>query len=293
MIYKNLSPKEFKKLFFKDLPQSFNWQKTPVQVYPLSFISKYIITPTPLLQPNYNFLIYIQEGEIIEQIGAEVVVINGPAILFMTASSIHAVKKISNQIKGYIILLENKTLFSITNKDVNLNFFIINPVIKLDKAETLWTTHICHLLHNELSREKPNRNIGVGLLQALLYKVLELSQSSKPLSRNQMIAVEYKQLVSKFYKDEKKVNFYAQKLSISENYLNRCTRSIFQKSSKKIIIETAILNSQILMWNTSKDISEICFELNFDDPSYFSRVFKKVTGQTPTEYRNEIMHDLS
>lgn len=293
MIYRTQSPKQFQEQFVKGLPDSFNWQKTPVQVYPLSFISKHIRTPTPLIQPDYNFIIYIQEGKAIEQIGSEIIEIKGPAILFITAGNIHSIKKIIPKIKGYIILLENKTLISIINKDINLNFFIIKPLIKLDQLESIWTTHVCRLLYNEVCREKPNRNIGTGLLQALLSKILELAESNKPLNRNQLIAIQFKQLVSKYYKSEKQVTFYAQELSISENYLNRCTQSIFKKSSKQIIIEIAILNSQILMWNSSKDISEISYELNFEDPSYFSRVFKKITGLTPSNYRDTIMHDLS
>ena len=40
-------------------------------------------------------------------------------------------------------------------------------------------------------------------------------------------------------------------------------------------------------------ISEIAFELNYGDPSYFGRLFKKITGVTPSEYRTNFMQDLS
>ncbi|MNL31485.1 HTH-type transcriptional activator RhaR [compost metagenome] len=58
-------------------------------------------------------------------------------------------------------------------------------------------------------------------------------------------------------------------------------------------MEVAILNSQILLVDSTKSISEISFEMNFEDPSYFTRIFKSFTGLTPSEYRTRIMQDLS
>ena len=181
---------------------------------------------------------------------------------------------------------------AIFNTETILNLSQIQPVSPLSN-ETDWTVGICRLLHEEVSMEKPNRKISLGLLQALVYKTLELSNTGKVLPRNQQIAIKFKQLANTNFREEKSVAFYADELAISTNYLNRCIQALFHRSAKEMITEIAILHSQLLMWETSKDIAEICYELNFEDPSYFSRIFKKVTGKTPTQYRNFIMHDLS
>ena len=79
----------------------------------------------------------------------------------------------------------------------------------------------------------------------------------------------------------------------TENYLNRCTKLIFNKPPKVLLIEIIIQQSQLLLQDKSKEVAEIAYELNFNDPSYFGRLFKKVTGGTPSEYRNTITQGLS
>lgn len=283
----------FKEKFIRNTPEAFTFQKMPVQVYPLSVITKYLVVPFPLIQSDYNILIYLQSGSYKQQIESEMFTIDKPSILFISSGTIHSLQSIEKNVKGYFVLIENKSLNAIFNTENIFNLSLIQPVISLNAAEDEWMTNISRLLYEEVSREKTNRKIGQGLLQAMLYKMLELSGRSKVLPRNQQVAIQFKQLVNTHFKDEKSVAFYADELAISANYLNRCVQSMFHKNAKEVIMEIAIVNSQLLMWDSSMGIAEICYELNFEDPSYFSRIFKKTTGRTPTEYRKFILHDLS
>lgn len=283
----------FKGKFIKKLPPDFQWQKTPLQLYPLSFISRYIYVPTPLLQPDFYSLVYLHSGHFTQKIGTDTFEIKAPAVVLIPLGTIHALESISGDMRGYFVLIENKTMSAICNEEDTLKLFTINPILQINDHENTWFKSITRLLYKEVTGEKPNRKIGHALLQALLYKVLEISQSSRKLSRQQSIALRFRSLVYAHFKTEKNVGYYASALAVSENYLGRCVQSVFNKSPKEIIIETAILNSQLIMWDTNQDIARICFELNFDDPSYFSRLFKRVTGQTPTEYKRQILQDLS
>lgn len=174
-----------------------------------------------------------------------------------------------------------------------LDFFMIDPVLKLKDSDCGWVHNLCKLLYQEFSSNSPNEQIGNNLVQALLNKIVQLSKSMRILSRTQLIAIQFRQLVFRNFDTEKSISFYADSLSISGNYLNRCVKSVFKKSCKEILVEVAILNSQILLINSTKSVSEICFELNFEDPSYFTRIFKSFTGLTPTEYRQNFSHGLS
>jgi AraC-like DNA-binding protein len=80
---------------------------------------------------------------------------------------------------------------------------------------------------------------------------------------------------------------------VSENYLNRCVKYTTNKPPKQHINEVVIYHSKVLLQDPNKDISQISYDLNFTDPSYFGRLFKQLTRQSPTEYRNSIRHDLS
>jgi AraC-like DNA-binding protein len=60
------------------------------------------------------------------------------------------------------------------------------------------------------------------------------------------------------------------------------------------IIETRkLIEAKNLLLNSDKTISEIGYELGFNEKSYFTNVFKKKSGQTPSEFREEMKKLLS
>jgi AraC family transcriptional activator of pobA len=199
----------FQEKFIRNTPDTFKFQKIPVQIYPLSVITKYLVVPFPLIQADHNILIFLQSGSFKKQIETEILIINKPSIVFITTGTIHSLQSIAEETKGYFMLIENKSLNAIFNTETILNLSLVQPVIPLDKNENVWITNICRLLYEEVSREKTNRKIGQGLLQAMLYKMLELSGGNRMLPRNQQVAIQFKQLVNTHFKEEKSVAFYA------------------------------------------------------------------------------------
>ena len=45
--------------------------------------------------------------------------------------------------------------------------------------------------------------------------------------------------------------------------------------------------AKVLLNSTTKTVSEIAYSIGFTDPKYFTKCFKKVTGMTPSEYREK------
>jgi two-component system response regulator YesN len=88
---------------------------------------------------------------------------------------------------------------------------------------------------------------------------------------------------------------YHQELSMEQaaDYVN-LNPFYFSKLFKKHVGETFIDYLTRLRINKAKDLisreelslKEVCYEVGYNDPNYFSRVFKKVTGISPSEYRN-------
>lgn len=283
----------FKGRFLKNIPAGFQWQKTSLQIYPLSFLRNYFKLPLPIIQTDYNFLFYIKVGELKIRINNGFYSCGPESLVFVSIDNVSSLQYVSEDLKGYFVLIDNKTMSLLFKQSELLDFFMIDPVLKLKDSDCGWVHNLCKLLYQEFSSNSPNEQIGNNLVQALLNKIVQLSKSMRILSRTQLIAIQFRQLVFRNFDTEKSISFYADSLSISGNYLNRCVKSVFKKSCKEILVEVAILNSQILLINSTKSVSEICFELNFEDPSYFTRIFKSFTGLTPTEYRQNFSHGLS
>jgi len=74
-------------------------------------------------------------------------------------------------------------------------------------------------------------------------------------------------------------------LNISRTQLYRKLKEVSGKSASELIREKRIQKATNLILLTDKTVNEICYELGFKDPSYFSKIFKQVTGELPSSYK--------
>ena len=82
------------------------------------------------------------------------------------------------------------------------------------------------------------------------------------------------------------VSDMAKNLHVSAGYLNKVIKSTTGKTASLYIHEKLIFEAKSYLSNTDLKVNEIAYILGFDDHSYFSRFFKKLTGYTPAGYRN-------
>ncbi|QLG44745.1 helix-turn-helix domain-containing protein [Costertonia aggregata] len=88
-------------------------------------------------------------------------------------------------------------------------------------------------------------------------------------------------------REKKRVEDYAEMLNLSLFQLNRITKTTMNKTCSEVIADHIVLEAKRYLLGTSNQIKEIAFELGYYDVSYFTRFFKKQTGKTPEEYRND------
>ena len=101
-------------------------------------------------------------------------------------------------------------------------------------------------------------------------------------------------LLNEFYTNDNQrqygtpsVQFFADKLSVTPNYLGDVVRNITGISPIEHIHQNIIREAKRLLKQGMYSNSEIAYHLGFEYPNYFSRLFKKVTGLTPTEYKEQ------
>ncbi|MEM8764123.1 MAG: helix-turn-helix domain-containing protein [Bacteroidota bacterium] len=128
-----------------------------------------------------------------------------------------------------------------------------------------------------------------GMLSSILYNCKSIYERFKTtesqLSRGQVLTQHFQQLVDKLYVDSKNVGDYAQQLNVTPNYLTTTVKEITGKTAKDIIQERVFLESKTMLSFTSLDVAEIAYQLNFQEPTHFTRFFKKYSGTTPNKFR--------
>jgi len=272
----------------------FITEKGPIQIYSLSSTASLIKLPTPLLRMDYNFFLFFSHGGAIQCVDNDVLDFKPCDVLFIREGHLNAINTILPNTKGYFIYIDSNILSQIFPKNSLLSKFTFNPKRSVSKSEMDWICKCVELIIQDRNVDNPSIEIQISMLQAI---VLKLANSKKTIAskpeRKLEISMLFKELLYKYFIDEREVRFYAKMLSLTENYLNSCVKIITNKSPKQHINEVVISHSQILLSDFSKTISQVAFELNFNDPSYFGRLFKKITQQTPSKYRSSISQDLS
>jgi len=82
------------------------------------------------------------------------------------------------------------------------------------------------------------------------------------------------------------VTWFASMLNLSPNYLSDLLQKFTGKSTLEHIHLEVIDRARTLLWSTDASISEIAYQLGFEHPSHFTKIFKTKTGKSPSAYRN-------
>ena len=109
----------------------------------------------------------------------------------------------------------------------------------------------------------------------------EHDSSTKP----EKIIKGFNTLIDDHFNEESSVNFYADKLNITANYLNILSQKYLKMPASDVIKQRTILEAKRLLTSTDLSIKEIGYQLGFNDNTYFSKVFKKYTGKTPGDFK--------
>lgn len=154
----------------------------------------------------------------------------------------------------------------------------------------------CHSLlklieekHGEDSDNTFKLAINHSLLQAYLGIAAccfsRQSGLTSNISRPAQISQEFKKLLSKNFALMKSPSAYAAQLNVSESYLNEVLKKTTGFSVSAWIQQEVVLEAKRLLYYSQLNVKEITHRLGYDDPAYFSRIFRNATGTTPLSFR--------
>lgn len=280
---------EFVSMFMEGSLQHIKYIQTPIKIFALKDIAPYLRTPIPPILFGYNLLIHLTKGYFQHQIESTKFMVKAPAVMIANYGHVSAINEVDKNAEGYCVLIKEQAMTSILRDQETLNVFNIAPLLNLQDSDNKDLEVLLQLLYKEIYDENPYKSYYESIFKTIILKIIKLSDANKTLLRKQEVAIAFKQQVYLDFSKEKSVSYYADKLAVSTNYLNRCVSAVFNKSAKQVILEVAIMHSQLLLVETTKPIATIAYELEFEDPSYFTRLFKKLVGLTPTAYRNSAL----
>ena len=84
------------------------------------------------------------------------------------------------------------------------------------------------------------------------------------------------------------VGYFANELHLSPNYFGDLVKKETGKTALEYIQGKLIDTAKEKIFDPSKSVSEVAYELGFKYPQHFTRFFKQQVGTTPNEYRNSL-----
>ena len=151
---------------------------------------------------------------------------------------------------------------------------------------------VTQMIEDEYVKDAADFSIIRSLLSTL-FVLIEAERKKKALpvttDNNQNITFKsFLRILEDNFKRDVSVDFYAEKLNMSARNLNLICRSILQRSVSEIIETRKLTEAKNLLMHSDKTISEIGFDLGYNEKAYFTKVFKKKAGVTPSGFRNEM-----
>lgn len=245
-------------------------------------------------QHQFEELVIGLHGKLEHFIDFKTQTLESPFISFVTKGKIHRVSPlpVDNKVELWVIRFKSElipeTTFQLYNYYHDQANFKLDHISNINRMDT-----ICGLILEEYNQ--PNKELSIIKdLLVVLFAIIEverkrITQNQTNLVSNQdTIFKNFLAILEENFRRNEGVQYYAEKLFMTPKSLNAITQNILHQSVSEILETRKMIEAKNLLFTTNLSIAEIGYELGYGDKSYFTAVFKKKSGQTPSEFREEM-----
>jgi AraC family transcriptional activator of pobA len=206
----------------------------------------------------------------------------------------------NNKVIGYLLLIHPDFFlsYSLAKKIKDYGFFSYtnNEALHLSEKEKTTILSIFSIIEDELNNriDDFSQDVMITQIELLLnysnrfYRrqfITRKSVNSDLLQKLEAILDNYFNNSTPLIKGIPTVQFFAQQLNLSPAYLSDMLRSLTGQNAKQHIHNKLIEKAKEKLSTTNLSISEIAYELGFEHPQSFSKLFKNKSGVSPLEFR--------
>jgi len=280
-------------LKIKDLNQNIDNNDFYANSIPNHLISNHSRIEKPHKHDFYAVFLFIK-GNGIHEIDFQSYEVKPGAVFFLYPGQTHS-WTLSDDIDGYLFFHSKEfyDLGYVTNSIKDYPFFESNHTSKcyyLDKKTTINLEYLLKEILNEyLTTNWKRKQLILSYLTQSYIKINRFIEEESAVEFNQLrhyqfIFNQFETLLEENHTRIKLASDYAQMLNISQKHLNRVVKSITAKTTTDIVLDRVMLEAKRMLIYTDKSFAEIALILGYDDYAYFSKIFKKRVGVSPSEF---------
>ena len=249
------------------------------------------------IDQNLFHIIWIKDGKGSYNIDFQKLEVEGNTLFFLNPGQIFHID--SEQVSEAYQIGFSQDFHCVEkhNSDIACNGILFNtpgelpavqiPLEKVEIFEGLFQNIFREFEKNDAGKEDMLKiYLRMILVEATRIKAKQEKVRSSELSTEQRLVSQFNTLVERNYKRYHKVSDYARMIGITPKSIAKQFKKLNKSTPGEIIRDRIILEAKRLLKYTDKSTKEISFELGFEDPAYFSRMFKKNTLTSPVEFRS-------
>ena len=202
--------------------------------------------------------------------------------------------------KGIVLMFHPDLLYGTPlarrMKDYSFFSYSSNEALHMSERERVIILNCFHEIQEELEHaiDKHTKQIVASNIETLLNHCVRFYERQFVTREvaNSTVLDKFEKLLSDYFNSDKpkniglpSVQYFADKVCLSPNYFGDLIKKETGKSAQEYIQLATVAQAKVLLTDTGKTIGEIAYELGFNYPHHFNRIFKKMTGMTPNEYR--------
>lgn len=235
---------------------------------------------------NYYELYYLVSGSCEFSVEDHIFTLTKDDMLLIPPNSIHWAVDYPQMTRRFIVHFSPDCINSEFKKPLSL--FTNNNLYIPDQPD-----HIHQMLQQirkELKSAEPlSQQVAICHLKLLLtHMIRNTSSSRKPVHRNPSTELVEKmmQYVSACSHTDITINELSKEFGYSESYISRIFKNASGIGFKEYVILQRLKNAELLLRTTNHSVQEIAISCGFNDSNYFSTIFRKKHGMSPSKYRN-------
>lgn len=259
----------------------------------LTTIFNLIVNPnTPYLIDDYR-IGYIHGGHIRVIINLEDTVIRSGSIVFLKPSTIVEPIEVSPDatVKGFAFQQDMFQMVHVGQAPDVFNSVKRHGIMLIDEKNATLVNALFDVLWRIVKSGCTDRAIAAGVMRSItaLYNELfhDYHTSQARMNATNRTFERFIHLVNTHARQNRDLAFYADKLCITTRYLGTLVHQTSGVTAKEWIDRAVISVAKVMLRHTDKQVIQISDELNFSNPSFFCKYFKRLTGVTPNDYRSE------
>ena len=241
---------------------------------------------------NHYLLLLSTHGHFKLNLDFQEIEVNGAALLLIFPGQVHHIID-TEEPKGWAISFDSSLMDTALQPVLEQG---VNMPVSLT-ADTDFYNQTCTLMQLLENLQTGQQDVYTGkiknsLLDAIMGLVagqIALFSTSTQLKPGRAAVIEhsFRQLLKQHFKVWKQPALYASALHITVAHLSDTVKSVTGYSVSSLIQSYSILEAKRLLWFTKLSVKEIGYELGYDEPVYFGKLFKKITGLTPLKFRQQ------